>query len=288
MANDYNAGMVGVLAKMYGKYGGNPIPNFTAIEEVGQEYEVEAAIVAAGIGFINLRVTLMNKTAWPPRASDKLSAKYFVDITESLNAGITVNDIRVATSTPGAKVSKLMPWDEDNNIYYVEIDLTGTNIFPGGINDYKRDVYFIIEAPYGEGNWDNSNDFSFEGLEGTGMEGISTQYVPMYDNGVRIYGLEPGGSPVPTPTPTPTPDPDDLIILGDLNDDGQVNSIDSTLMRRYILEILTFSDSESKEIFITKGDINNDGNINTVDYTLLNRFVLEVPISYPIGEMVER
>ena len=109
-------GVVGLLAKMYQKYGGNPIPNFNAIEEVGQEYEVEAAIVASGISFINLRVTLMNKTAWPPRASDKLSAKYFVDISETIKAGLTPDDIRVSASTPGVKVSGLKPWDKDKNI----------------------------------------------------------------------------------------------------------------------------------------------------------------------------
>ena len=284
VANDYNAGIVGLLAKMYEKYGGNPIPNFNAIEEVGQEYDVEAAIVASGIGFINLRVTLMNKTAWPPRASDKLSARYFVDISESIKAGISPDDIKVSTSSTGAKVSGLKPWDKDKNIYYVEIDLTGTNIFPGGINDYKRDVYFIIEAPYGEGNWDNSNDFSYEGLEGAGMNGISTEYVPMYDNGVRIYGMEPGGSPIPTPTP----EPGNLIRLGDLNGDGIVNSIDSTLLSRYILEILSFSDPESEKAFIAVADINDDGFLNTLDYSLLNRHVLEIPVDYPIGEMVKR
>jgi len=47
---------------------------------------------------------------------------------------------------------------------YVNIDFTGINIFPGGINEYKRDVYFTITAPYGEGNWDNTNDFSFQDL----------------------------------------------------------------------------------------------------------------------------
>ncbi len=289
VANDYNAGVVGLLAKMYEKYGGNPIPNFNAIEEVGQEYEVEAAIVASGISFINLRVTLMNKTAWPPRASDKLSAKYFVDISESISAGLAPDDIRVSASTPGVKVSGLKPWDKDKNIYYVEIDLTGINVFPGGINDYKRDVYFIIEAPYGEGNWDNSNDFSYKGLEKAGMNGISTEYVPMYDGGVRVYGIEPGGSTIPTPTPTPTPTKKpDLIKLGDVNFDGIINSVDTSMLGRYILEILTFQDPEAEESFITAADINDDGILNTVDYSALKRYVLEIPVDFPVGEMVER
>ena len=118
------------------------------------------------------------------------------------------------------------------------------------------------------------------------MNGISTEYVPMYDNGVRIYGMEPGGSPIPTPTPTP--EPGNLIRLGDLNGDGIVNSIDSTLLSRYILEILSFSDPESEKAFIAVADINDDGFLNTLDYSLLNRHVLEIPVDYPIGEMVKR
>jgi len=66
--------------------------------------------------------------------------------------------------------------DPDNHIYYVNIDFTGINIFPGGINEYKRDVYFTITAPYGEGNWDNTNDFSFQGLE----QGFTSKRLNIY------------------------------------------------------------------------------------------------------------
>ncbi|TYQ15669.1 UNVERIFIED_CONTAM: endoglucanase Cel9W [Acetivibrio alkalicellulosi] len=287
VACDYNAGFVGLLAKKYEKHGGQPISGFKAIEEVGQEYLAEAAIVASGIGFINLRVTVMNKTSWPPRASDKLSARYFVDISEAIDAGLSVNDIKTSTSTARVKVSSLIPWDEENNIYYIEICFDGINIFPGGINDYKRDVYFIINAPYGEGNWDNSNDFSFTGLDGTGMDGIITEYVPIYDNGVKVYGKEPGGGGVsPTQPPVPTDEPVGQVVLGDLNGDGLINSTDVILLRRYILEILNFSNASERDLFVTAADINGDGAVNSSDYILLRRFILEIPVSYPIGEIV--
>ena len=54
----------------------------------------------------------MNKQLGP-RASDKLSARYFVDISESIKAGISPDDIKVSTSSTGAKVSGLKPWDKD-------------------------------------------------------------------------------------------------------------------------------------------------------------------------------
>jgi len=60
-----------------------------------------------------------------------LSAKYFVDISEAVAKGITLDQITVqSTTNGGAKVSQLLPWDPDNHIYYVNIDFTGINIFP--------------------------------------------------------------------------------------------------------------------------------------------------------------
>ena len=83
------------------------------------------------------------------------------------------------------------------------------------------------------------------------MNGISTEYIPMYDGGVRVYGMEPDGLPVPTPTKTPDPSPTptkepNLVKLGDINYDGTVDSIDSTLLSRYIFEVLTYTDPSPK------------------------------------------
>ena len=184
VANDYNAGFVGVLAKMYEKYGGDMIPNLSAFETPGDEFYIEASINASGVAFINIKTSIINKTGWPARGSDKLSARYYVDISEAVERGVGLSEIVVeSTTNAGAAVSQLMPWDPQNNIYYVNIDFSGINIYPGGINEYKRDVYFSINVPYGEGNWDNSNDFSFNGLE-AGHTSKKTEYIPLYDGDV--------------------------------------------------------------------------------------------------------
>ncbi|NLP13870.1 MAG: endoglucanase [Clostridium sp.] len=286
VANDYNAGFVGVLAKMYGKYGGNPIPNFTAFETPEDEFFVEAAVNASGAGFVNIKTTINNRSGWPARGSDKLSARYYVDITETLAKGIGLDNIVVeSTTTGGAKISQLIPWDEENNIYYVNIDFTGVNIFPGGMNDYKRDVYFTITAPYGEGNWDNTNDFSFQGLE-QGFTGGKTEFIPIYDGDVRVWGsVPPGGNdPDPTPTPTnpkPTPTPTVNVKYGDLNHDGSVDSTDLTLLKRYVLRKLRFSDPEEEARLKVAADVNADDDVNSTDITLLKRYVLRKIDKFP-------
>jgi endoglucanase len=288
VANDYNAGFIGVLAKMYDKYGGNPIPNFVAYETPGDEFFVEAAVNASGAGFVNIKASINNRSGWPARGSDKLSARYYVDITETLAKGIGLDQIVVdSTTTGGAKISQLIPWDEENNIYYVSIDFTGVNIFPGGMNDYKRDVYFTITVPYGEGNWDNTNDFSFQDLE-QGFSGEKTEFIPIYDGDVRVWGNVPlgGDDPDPTPTPTnPTPTSTSTSTVsfkyGDLNYDESVDSTDLTILKRYILKKLKLSDPSEEEKLRVAADVSGDGSVDSTDITLLKRYLLRKITKFP-------
>ncbi len=214
VACDYNAGFVGVLAKMYDQFGGAPIAGFNAIEKpIDDEYTVNAAASSYDPSSIQLRITLGNQTAWPARASSKLSCRYFVDISEAVKAGLKSDDITVSTSSSSpAKVSPLIPWDASKNIYYVNVDFSGNLMYPGGINEYKKELYLTIKVPYGSNGWDNTNDFSYNGLAAAGSSGVYTKNIPVYDDGVRVSGEEPsGGSTSPTPptssptSPNPTP-----------------------------------------------------------------------------------
>lgn len=197
VACDYNAGFVGVLAKLYGNYGGDPIPDFTAMEEVtNDEFYAEAGINASGSNFIEIKALLNNCSGWPARMGDQLSFKYFVDITEAVNAGYTAKDLKITTNyNQGADVSQLLPWDEANNIYYVNVDFTGTKIYPGGQSAYKKEIQFRITGPQNTAFWDNSNDYSYTGLNGvTSGNVVKTTYIPVYDAGVKVFGDEPGSS----------------------------------------------------------------------------------------------
>ncbi len=195
VACDYNAGFVGALAKLYGTYGGNPISNFTAIETVtNDEFFVEAGINASGSNFIEIKALMNNQSGWPARMGDKLSFKYFIDITEAVNLGYSASNFTVTTNyNAGATVSQLQPWDEANNIYYVNVDFTGTKIYPGGQSNYKKEVQFRIAGPTNTTFWSNANDYSFTELSGvTSGSVVKTTYIPVYDAGVKVYGNEPG------------------------------------------------------------------------------------------------
>lgn len=197
IACDYNAGFVGALAKVYKQYGGTPIANFTAIEEkTNDEFFVEAGINASGNNFVEIKALLNNRSGWPARVGDKLSFNYFIDITEAVKLGYTKDSFTVTTNyNSGAVVSKLLPWDEANNIYYVNVDFTGTKIYPGGLSAYRKEIQFRIAGPQNTNFWDSTNDYSFADLTGvTSGATVKTSYIPVYDAGVLVYGLEPGNA----------------------------------------------------------------------------------------------
>ena len=166
VACDYNAGFVGALAKMYKKYGGKPIENFKSIEEkTNDEFFVEAAVNASSSNFMEIKALLYNKSGWPAKVGDKLSFKYFVDISEIIKAGYTAKDVTISTNyNQGATVSNLIPWDEEKNIYYVNVDFSGTKIYPGGQPYVRKEVQFRMASPQNTSTWDNSNDFSYKGI----------------------------------------------------------------------------------------------------------------------------
>ncbi|TYQ16976.1 UNVERIFIED_CONTAM: dockerin type I repeat protein [Acetivibrio alkalicellulosi] len=62
-------------------------------------------------------------------------------------------------------------------------------------------------------------------------------------------------------------------ILGDLNDDGVINSTDYILLRRYILGINNDIPLENK---VDVADINGDGKIDSTDCVLLRKYILEI------------
>ena len=199
VACDYNAGFTGALARMYSKHGGTPIANFKAIETItNDEFYVEAGLNASSTNFVEIKAIMFNKSGWPARVGDKLSFKYFVNISEIIQAGYAVNDIVVSSSyNQGARFSQLLPWDVANNIYYVNVDFTGTTIYPGGMSAYRKEIQFRMAAPMGV-TWNNANDFSYRDLVGTGGGSvIKTKNIPVYDNAVKVYGDEDQAIPSP-------------------------------------------------------------------------------------------
>ena len=61
------------------------------------------------------------------------------------------------------------------------------------------------------------------------------------------------------------------ILLGDLNQDGEINVVDIVLLVGIILE----PDNPPSDIEFTAGDYNQDGEINVVDIVQLVQLILD-------------
>ena len=167
VACDYNAGFVGALAKMYDVYGGDPIPGFTAIEEVPYPEIFISASLSDRTTATEVAAFAVNKSGWPARVIDDLSFKYFVDLTDYINGGFSPDQISskiIYSAASTATVSGPYEYDTSKNIYYFEIDLSGTAIFPGSRSDHQKEVQFHIIPPNGA-PWNSTKDYSYLVLE---------------------------------------------------------------------------------------------------------------------------
>ncbi len=184
VADDYNAGLTGALARLYQEYGGAPLSKFPSPEARDDQFFVEAAVNAAGDNYTQLVTWLNNRSAWPARSSSKLSFRYFV----ALEPGVTPDMITVASDyNECALVSQLQPYS--GNIYYVSVECSNTSIFPGGQNNFRKQVQFQMTS---RGAWDPKNDWSYQGVPTTpGASPVLVTNIVVYDNGVKIYGNEP-------------------------------------------------------------------------------------------------
>ena len=200
VADDYNAGFTGALAKLYKKYGGQTLKNFGAVEPVGEELYVEQRINAQGNGFMEIKAMVYNKTAWPARVTDNLELRYFVDLSELYSAGKSASDVTVTLNySDGAKFGGIYEWDKANHIYYVSIDFSGVKIYPGGQSAFKKEVQFRMLAD----GWNADNDPSFAELVGTnGSELVRAENVGLYEGKTLVFGQEPDGSAAPKPVQT--------------------------------------------------------------------------------------
>lgn len=192
VACDYNAGFTGALAKLYKTYGGETLVNFGAFEEADdEELYAEATVNVNGQDFIEIKALVYNKTATPARVTDELKLCYFFDITEIVESGGSADDLKVTTNyMQGGTASNVMCWNEEKNLYYVAIDFSGVNIYPGSQDSHKKEVQFRIRNE--NGVWDNSNDPSYMDIASVSGGTLTKAYnMALYDGNVPVFGTEP-------------------------------------------------------------------------------------------------
>lgn len=70
---------------------------------------------------------------------------------------------------------------------------------------------------------------------------------------------------------------DNRIKYGDVNGDGEVNSVDAAIVSRASLGIYTLGESQ-----LVFADVNGDGAVNSVDAAMITRYVLKILSDFPV------
>ena len=268
VAVDYNAAVVGDLAGLYYYYGTEdmkPEENFPPKETPKTSFWIEGNVIRENEERSQITVRVHNDTTQPPRYlyTESLKARYYFDITELIEAGQSIEDVRtevyydeVQSTTDmkeSAKVSQ--PIHLKDNVYYVELDWTGT-LFHGA-----RALQFGIlvgqDENY-ESNWDASNDYSRIGLD-VSEEFGDTDRIPVYFEDELVYGK---------PYDENAAEPDDTFLYGDVNSDKEVDLTDLSFLSLYILGETEFTKTQEKA-----ADVTADGDVNVMDLARLKQYV---------------
>ena len=129
---DYNAGLVGALAGMSKYFGQGQVPEeVPGIEWEPTKYYTEAKLYKTSNEGVVIDLNLYNIATSPPQYEDDLTVKFFLDLSEYASVGIDPSKFstQIYYSQANAKISSVMPWDKDNNIYYVEISFPDEKLY---------------------------------------------------------------------------------------------------------------------------------------------------------------
>lgn len=295
VATDYNAGFTAILCKMIDQYGGKSDPNFPPKEaHDGPEFYVEAMAKTLSDSGVTISFKLTNHSAWPARVQDHLSFRYYMDLTEVLDAGFSASDVTVrcdrdqsamyaAKGVQQAEISALQ--HDSGNIYYVEVTFPdGRAVLPVSEGMQQCEILLALVYPnYGSG-WDASNDFSNKDLL-TSEDSVISKYIPVYVNGALYYGVQPdgkeadglgeigGGGSQQTTTTAQTTVPVSEGKRGDVDCNGFVELADAILLCRY--------NAEDAAITVTTQGLQNaecddDGILTSSDVTIILRYLAKL------------
>ena len=306
VAIDYNAGYTACLCAMVDDYGGTTDASFPPAETPKwAEWEVAAVINGTpAASYTEIKAWAMNHTAWPARVAKDVEYRYFFDVSEVLDAGLSVDDIKVegksqqyesgqghATVTGPHKYEG----DPTGNTYYASIKFDdGRAIQPTGQSEHRDEVQFRISIPDAidgkstAGAWDTSNDWSYLG----GLSKASdlkkadslNEHMPMYVDGEIAWGEEPDGtkftvkpctkngssepSPTTTTTSAATTTTTSTTTSSTTTTTTETTST-STSTSSSATSTSTTSDGKATDSVTKWGDANCDGGVDMADAVII-------------------
>ncbi len=143
----YNAGFVGALAKMYQEFGGKPLTKVSFPQLDEPEIYVESKVSKGNKNAAEIALSIVNKSATPAQGlEDPLMRVFYTtgsNKVEDITASATSNDCSIDSAT----VVKLK-----KDLYYTEIACGGTVIYPGGNEDYIKQISLKLNVDRADSN----------------------------------------------------------------------------------------------------------------------------------------
>lgn len=193
VALDYNAAYTGALAKLYDEYGGSPLATFPPAETPdGPELYVQGAATQQSSTFTEVKLYVVNTSAWPARALTGGKVRYYFTLD-----GITTPDQLSVNTNYNQCGAASAPIQHSGNVYYVEVPCPDS-IAPAGQSQHRREIQVRVTS---RGTWDPTNDWSYSGLpSGSGAQPANTNRIVLTNAaGAALWGSAPprsaSGSP---------------------------------------------------------------------------------------------
>jgi len=125
----------------------------------------------------------------------------------------------------------------------------------------------------GTGGWQNWVDVK---CDVSGVSGIHDLYLKFTGGSGYLLNINWWKFGKTAVIPTPTPTPISNVRLGDVNEDGDIDSLDLQYLKRYVLRKIELTETGRKN-----ADVNRDGSIDSLDVNVLKRYILRVIDFFP-------
>ncbi|MEM8672672.1 MAG: glycoside hydrolase family 9 protein [Cyanobacteria bacterium P01_G01_bin.67] len=131
----YNAGFTGALAKMYAEFGGEPLSEIAFSQLSEPEIYIESQAVTAPQA-IELNLYIINQSSAPARGIENPMVRVFYNSKPRDPDFVSVSTV----SQDCPLNSSSSPVELKNGMFYTEVYCEGTVIYPGGKEDYKKQI----------------------------------------------------------------------------------------------------------------------------------------------------
>jgi len=135
----YNAGLTGALAKMYAEFGGEPLTEIDFSSSTKKKIYIDSRVAANNNKLTQIHLSLINKSSAPARGIEKAMVRVFYTVDPQKIESKSVSAISEACPTNYAEIVKVKP-----DTYYSEVNCGGTVIYPGGYEDYQKQITLKI------------------------------------------------------------------------------------------------------------------------------------------------